>query len=141
MDGAELGQAGAEQALQRAEMADHVARQLDRALAIDADAQEHGQQFGVRQRRRAFQYQALARTLVFRPVADAHRVSPRILRRHRARRARWLTISVCKLTESKSCLMRNLPSSPSRPTSPCIIVWPLWTVLISLQPSTEIRPR
>ncbi|MNN33671.1 hypothetical protein D3C81_1474370 [compost metagenome] len=74
MHGGKTHQAGAKQAPQGAEVLDRIARQLHRALAAHARAQEDGQQFRVRQRVRAILDQALARPFTGRPILDAHAV-------------------------------------------------------------------
>jgi hypothetical protein len=51
---------------------EQVAGEVDGALALDTDAQEDRQQFGIRERLRAERQQALARAFVFRPVGDCH---------------------------------------------------------------------
>jgi hypothetical protein len=57
------------QAMQVSEARDHLASELDRALARDARAQKDSQQLRLRQRRGAVFEQALPRSLVFWPVA------------------------------------------------------------------------
>ena len=71
----EFAAARREQAGQAAEAGDQLARQIDRAFAGHPDAQENGQQFGVRQGARTLRQQALAGAFVGRPIGDRHDVS------------------------------------------------------------------
>lgn len=61
-----------EQTRHSAEAADKLPRQLDRALARNAAAQEDGHQFGVREARRPERQKSLARTLSRGPIRDRH---------------------------------------------------------------------
>ena len=74
MHGRKTHEAGTEQAPQGAEVRDRVTCQLHGTLAAHASAQEHGQQFRIRQRVCAILDQAFARPFAGRPVLDAHAV-------------------------------------------------------------------
>jgi len=75
-DGREFGCGSGAQPGQRAEACDQFARQIDRAHAAYADAQEDRQQFGVGQRACAACEQSFARTFVLGPVGDRHGAAP-----------------------------------------------------------------
>src|SRR5690606_7514870 len=59
------------------EAGEQLAGKINRAFAPDADAQEDGQQLGIRQCFRAKLEQAFAGSFVFGPVADCHRLECR----------------------------------------------------------------
>jgi len=68
--------AGSEHAVQAAESTDQLAPQIDGAFSLDANAQENCQQFGIRQGCRTMGEQAFTWSLVLRPVANRHLVTP-----------------------------------------------------------------
>ena len=70
---------GAHQPAQAAEFAQQMARQIHRAHAPRAHAQQNRQQFGIAQRCRAAFDQLFTRALALGPLLDAHYVSPFII--------------------------------------------------------------
>ena len=77
-EAAQRGQRGRfelEQAPQAAVADEQLASQLHGILAAPAGTEEQGQQFGIRQRRRAARQHFFARTFGGGPIANAHRGS------------------------------------------------------------------